>query len=137
VKGRKPSRNLIFRFITDCILGERASPRMLRLPSEQGPNSMRPCTQPTTVSSASRAAVPSISAASGSSSQTAPVAARKRSISSFEKAGPRKAPLIESLSDRGRRGLPSTLCSNPAASRAAALRRLWRWRQGRPVVRTS
>ena len=51
--GRKLSRNLIFRFITDCIFGTRGSPRMLRAPSARGPNSMRPWNQPTTFSSAS------------------------------------------------------------------------------------
>ena len=44
--GRKHSRYLIFRFITDCIFGERASPRMLRPPSARGPNSIRPWNQP-------------------------------------------------------------------------------------------
>ena len=36
-KGRKLSRNLIFRFMTSCIFGERASPMMERLP--EGPGS--------------------------------------------------------------------------------------------------
>ena len=48
--GRNDSRNLIFRFITDCIAWLRASPRMLRLPSARGPNSIRPWNQPTTFS---------------------------------------------------------------------------------------
>ena len=36
------SRNLIFRFIADCIFGERGVAEMLRPPSARGPNSMRP-----------------------------------------------------------------------------------------------
>ena len=44
--GRNDSRNLIFRFITDCIFGERASPMIERPPSARGPNSMRPWTRP-------------------------------------------------------------------------------------------
>ena len=51
--GRNDSRNLILRFITDCILGERASPRMDGAPSARGPNSIRPWKSPTTFSSAS------------------------------------------------------------------------------------
>ena len=41
-KGRNDSRYLIFRFSTDCIRGERASPMIERLPRARGPNSMRP-----------------------------------------------------------------------------------------------
>ena len=41
-KGRNDSRNLIFKFITDCIFGDRASPMMERPPSARGPNSIRP-----------------------------------------------------------------------------------------------
>ena len=55
-KGRNDSRNLIFRFISDCISRLRASPRMLRLPKARGPNSIRPWTQPTTFSAAIRSA---------------------------------------------------------------------------------
>ncbi len=50
--GRNDSRNLILRFITDCICGLRASPMMLRDPSARGPNSIRPWNQPITFSSA-------------------------------------------------------------------------------------
>ena len=60
--GRNDSRNLIFRFITDCIFGDRASPMIERPPSARGPNSMRPCNRPTTFSSASSAATRSASA---------------------------------------------------------------------------
>src|SRR6266511_2861905 len=49
-KGRKPSRNLIFRFICACIRGLRGSPRILRAPSARGPNSILPSNQPTTFS---------------------------------------------------------------------------------------
>ena len=51
-KGRKDSRNLIFTFIVRCMLSLRASPRMLRLPSARGPNSIRPWHHPTTFSDA-------------------------------------------------------------------------------------
>ena len=47
--GRNPSRNLTFRFSRFCISGLRGSPRMLRLPSARGPNSMRPWNQPPTL----------------------------------------------------------------------------------------
>ena len=40
--GRNDSRNLILRFITDCMSRLRASARMLREPRARGPNSMRP-----------------------------------------------------------------------------------------------
>ena len=61
--GRNDSRNLIFRFITDCIFGDRASPMIERPPSARGPNSIRPCSRPTTFSSAISAAISSASAA--------------------------------------------------------------------------
>ena len=38
---------LILRLMRDCILAERASPRMLRFPRALGPNSMAPWNQPT------------------------------------------------------------------------------------------
>jgi hypothetical protein len=41
------SLNLIFRFIIDCIWGDRGSPRIERPPSARGPNSMRACSKPT------------------------------------------------------------------------------------------
>ena len=40
--GRNDSRNLTFWLIADCIEAKRASPRIERLPSERGPNSIRP-----------------------------------------------------------------------------------------------
>ena len=55
-KGRKLSRYLILRFMIDCILGERASPTIERLPSARGPNSILPWSSPTTFSSAMRRA---------------------------------------------------------------------------------
>ena len=61
--GRNDSRNLIFRFITDCIFGDRASPMIERPPSARGPNSIRPWNRPTTFSSAISAATRSASAA--------------------------------------------------------------------------
>ena len=39
---RKLSRNFVFRFIISCILGDRASPIIERLPNALGPNSIRP-----------------------------------------------------------------------------------------------
>ena len=66
--GRKLSRNLIFRFIVACILGERASPMMLRAPNARGPNSIRPWNQPITFSSARSSATYS-ACLSGSSMQ--------------------------------------------------------------------
>jgi hypothetical protein len=62
--GRNDSRNLILRFMTDCIFVLRASPRMLRAPSARGPNSIRPWNQPTTFSVARRSATLSHSACS-------------------------------------------------------------------------
>ena len=59
-KGRNDSRYLTLRFSVFCIEGERASPRIERAPSARGPNSMRPCIQPTAFSSASACAVCSI-----------------------------------------------------------------------------
>ena len=53
MNGRKDSRNLILRFMTDCIFGLRASPMMLRSPSALGPNSIRPWNHPTTLPAAS------------------------------------------------------------------------------------
>src|SRR5439155_253323 len=53
--GRNDSRNLILRFITDCIAGDRASAMIDRPPSARGPNSIRPCSNPITLPSASKA----------------------------------------------------------------------------------
>ncbi len=64
-KGRKPSRTLILRFMSACIFGLRASPRMLRPPSDRGPNSMRPLNQPMIFSSAMWPATVSKSCGSG------------------------------------------------------------------------
>ena len=44
-------------FITDCMRGERASPRIERAPSARGPNSMRPLRSPTILPSASASAM--------------------------------------------------------------------------------
>jgi len=41
-KGTERFANLTFKFITDCIFAERASPRIERLPNARGPNSIRP-----------------------------------------------------------------------------------------------
>jgi hypothetical protein len=46
-KGLKLSRYLTLRFKSFCIVGERGSPRIERPPRARGPNSMRPCIQPT------------------------------------------------------------------------------------------
>ena len=64
--GRNDSRNFTFRFIIDCIFGERASPRMERLPSARGPNSILPWTQPMTFSCCNNSTVRSSNAVSSS-----------------------------------------------------------------------
>ena len=51
------SRYLTLRLSVFCIVGERGSPRIERLPSARGPNSMRPWNQPTALPSASARAV--------------------------------------------------------------------------------
>jgi hypothetical protein len=53
---------LIFKFMTACIFGDRASPMIERPPSARGPNSIRPCSSPTTFPSASSLATLSASA---------------------------------------------------------------------------
>ncbi len=73
--GRNPSRNFTFRLSRFCISGLRASPRMLRLPSARGPNSMRPWNHPPTWPAARRAAT---SAASASRSPARVARARER-----------------------------------------------------------
>ncbi len=88
-KGRNDSRYLTLRFSVFCIEGERASPRIERAPSERGPNSMRPCIQPTAFSSASACAVWSMIWSRVSRVSLAPAATRRFSISSSVYSGPR------------------------------------------------
>ena len=88
-KGRNDSRYLTFRFSTDCMLGERASPRIERAPKARGPNSIRPWNQPSALPSASASTLASISSASSNVENRAPAAARRRSTSPCPYAGPR------------------------------------------------
>ena len=85
--GRNDSRNLIFRFSARCISRLRGSARIDRLPSARGPNSMRPCIQPTTAPSARCPATRSTSAARSRRSYGRPCSRRNRSTSS---SGPRR-----------------------------------------------
>jgi hypothetical protein len=60
--------------------------------SARGPNSMRPCIQPTAWPPASDAAVPSIMSSSDATVKRAPALARRLSISACVNAGPKKGP---------------------------------------------
>ena len=71
-----------------CMVGERASPRIERPPSAQA-ELHATWNQPTALPSASASAVPAIIRSSGITSNTAPLARRRRSISPCSKAGPR------------------------------------------------
>ena len=78
------------------MVGERGSPSTERAPSARGPNSMRPCIQPTASPAASALAVCSITSSSDTTVKRAPAAASRRSTSGCAKAGPSKAPCIRS-----------------------------------------
>ena len=80
--GRNDSRNLIFRFIIDCMRGERASPMIERAPSARGPNSMRPWNSATTFSAASSAAISAASAGRSKRRATQPCSWTNDAISS-------------------------------------------------------
>ena len=105
-KGRKLSRNLIFRFIVACIAGDRGSPRMLRAPSARGPNSIRPWNQPTILPSARSPAT--CSTRSGSSVNCCPCLpcpARNADDLIGGVARPEEAPLLGILHHPGARFL--------------------------------
>jgi hypothetical protein len=113
--GRNDSRNLILRFITACIFGDRASPMIDRAPSARGPNSIRPCSKPTTFASAIAAATSAATPAGSTRRATHPPLRAAAAMSVSEKRGPRNDPLMPSAY-LGVCGLGAVRCQSPAAS---------------------
>ena len=88
--GGTTSRYLILRLSVFCMSGERGSPRIERLPSARGPNSMRPWNQPTALPSASVVARSRrASRRRRARAKRAPAAVEALAMSSSSKAGPR------------------------------------------------
>ena len=110
-KGRKGSRCLILRFNVSFILGERGSQTMERLPSERGPNSMRPWNHPMMPPPAILAAASSISSSSGSQRYSSCAASRASLHAPSEKEGPRQASRITQP-----RGKPRAWCHTQSAA---------------------
>ena len=87
--GRKLSRYFTLRLSCFCITGERGSAIILLPPKALGPNSMRPCIQPTAFSSASADATDSIISVSESFLYIAPQAVSSASTSASLNSGPK------------------------------------------------
>jgi hypothetical protein len=92
LKGRtawKLSRYLTLRSRFFCMDGLRGSPRIERLPSARGPNSIRPWSQPMASPSANALAVVSSISLRETVEKRAPTAVRRLSMSRWSNSGPR------------------------------------------------